>query len=150
MTAILALMVMSLTALTVIVVLAFFDKDRHRAASALLVARAKDIETYQKQTLAMVAGFANSTIAMSARETDQMKLVLDAAIADRQRLLTALLAMSATPTAARTLGMVDQAQSRVERDMTTREFLEATLRERAPRDTETETSDGEPIVPVGM
>lgn len=149
MNAVLAILAFICAALLVIVILAVFDQARHRRAGALVEARCRDLDEYRRQSLEAIAAFTNAALTLSRRESDQMALVLNAALADRERLVTALLAASTNPTSARVLGMVDQARVGAERNGNMREYLEAQMADRA-RDSETTTADGEPIIPVGL
>lgn len=139
-------------ALMVVVTIAFLDRDRDRQSRLALMgaaaARMEDLDAFRSTTQSMVVAFANTLTTLVARDTDQQAAVLNALTSDRDRLLTALLATSHEPQAARTLGMVDQAKARESNAMSMREFLEEHAANRV--DTEFTTGDGVPIVPVGM
>lgn len=150
MTALVAFLAIACVALCAVVGIAFMDSRRHRPLDALLTARAKDLDAYRTQTAEVIASMANNLTALAARDTAQLQLVLQALISDRERLVTALLAQTNVP-AARTVGLVDQVREKASRADTVREFIEDTMRSRAVAvDTEFETSDGQPIVPVGL
>lgn len=150
MTVALALCAVVAVALVAVVAL---DNNRTRALRQTLNDRANDLEEFRQATMAQADTYAGNMVRLSQRDSEQLRLVLDALIGDRQRLVTAALAAGPNPMAARTVGQIDQATARpLTRDPANlREYLEETWGERADaRDTELQTSDGDPIVPVGM
>lgn len=139
-------------ALAVIVIVALVS-DRPPRADQHLDDRAEDLLRYGENLERLVAVYSDKLTAIAERKVDEMALLLNAARGDRDRLLTTVLALT-DPRAAVTVGRIDEALAvadarvRSGERMTMEQFLTETRD--ATRDTEFETSEGDPIMPVGM
>lgn len=111
--------------------------------------RANDATAFAENMRDIVHEFSEALVLVGRHNGDDLRTIIDALVDDRQRLVTAVLAAGPNPQAARTLGLVDQAQAGRERAETIAQYLEENRRVTAA-DTEFQTSDGDAIIPVGM
>lgn len=123
------------------------DVAGRRLVEFVVAQHARNLDA-QREAKMLVREFADHLVAASARESADLRLVVEALIGDRDRLLTASLAASPNPMAARVLGMVDQVNGKLE-GITgeRREFLNE-MKARMPN--EFTDDNGQPIVPVGL
>lgn len=141
----------ALLVLAVIVMAGLLTLNRQPTSgeSEHLADRADDLQRYGENLERLVALYSDKLTALAERKVNEMATLLNAAHEDRDRLLTAVLALT-SPTAAVTVGRIDaasaKAQTDLDRTLTMRQFMDET----AGRDTEFATSEGETIHPVGM
>jgi hypothetical protein len=101
-------------------------------------------------TAAAVAGLLETFAKVSQRPANETSVVIDALISDRNRLVSAMLASSANPTAARIVGMVDQANVNAQRGADREQVAEMMRNMAMSAPTEYDDGDGHPIIPVGL
>lgn len=146
---IVALIVLVVVLVAALVVIGALVSDRPPRADQHLDDRAEDLQQYRENLERLVALYSDKLTALAERKVNEMTTLLNAAHEDRDRLLTAVLALT-SPTAAVTVGRIDaasaKAQTDLDRTLTMRQFMDET----AGRDTEFETSEGETIHPVGL
>lgn len=147
-----ALIVLACALAVALFVVAALANDRPPHSDSYLDDRAEDLARYGDNLERLVALYSDKITAVAERKVEEMALIVRAAHHDRDRLLTAVLALT-DPRAAVVVGRVDEAVTRAQASaggrMTMETFL-AETREAAGRDTEFETAEGEPIHPVGM
>lgn len=127
----------------VLVLAAFLALQRPVGSDEFLDARAGDLERYGSNLENLTALYAEHLTRIAERKVDEMSLLLQGARGDRDRLLTAVLALT-SPTAAVTVGRVDQSLARANEALTMHDFINET------RETETQDGEGNPIIPVGL
>lgn len=162
MTAIICLLIaLAMVALAFVAYVVAIDQGRTEKLRQALDDRARDIDTYRESVMELTSNFADSARDLAARDSDERRLVMDALIGDRQRLVTAVLASSSSisPNAAALLARADQANARGQRAMNARDLFDEAQTERVlggvvgdreRQATEYEDERGEPIVPVGL